>query len=479
MRTKTAAGSPLLVFILLIVTSLVAFSQMPYGIDAAAPIGAYLDGAFPDAAPDENTVLPQFLSETGAFTDLETLTPRAGFIPYTLRQPFWSDGAEKTRWVAIPNDGAHDSAAEQVVFSEEDAWTFPAGTVAIKHFELPTDHADPAKTKRLETRFNIIAADGLMYGLTYKWNDDGTDAVLLEGGLKESIAVRTHNGIEIRSWEYPDRMACLACHQPVSGQILGPNTRQLNGDMYYDATDRTANQLATWNHLGIFTVPLDENELPGYLTSAYRDEADTTLEHRALSYLDSNCAYCHRPGGTYTAQFDARLAVPLPNSGIINGFALNNLGILGSAIIVPGDTSRSLIYQRMKSLENQVAMPPVAKGRVDSLGLALIGEWIVSLGSQTSTDDEASIPQRAFIESSYPNPFQHQTTVTFAVERTGQVDIQLFDTNGVAVKSLLSRTLEPGRHTVELSSDDLASGTYFVHIQTTASMDTHPVTVVR
>ncbi len=478
MRTKTVASSPLLV-VLLIVTTLVAFSQMPYGLDAAEPIGAYLDGAFPSEAPDESTRLPQLLSETGAFTDLETLTPRAGFIPYTLRQPFWSDGAEKTRWVAIPNDGTHDSAAEQVTFSEEDAWTFPAGTVAIKHFELPTDFTDPAKTKRLETRFNIIAADGMMYGLTYKWNDEGTDATLLDDGLKESIAVRTPDGIEIRSWEYPDRLDCLACHQRVSGQILGPNTRQLNGDMYYDATDRTANQLATWNHLGLFTTQLDEKEFPGYLTSAYRDRADTTLEHRALSYLDSNCAYCHRPGGTFTAQFDARLAVPLANSGIINGFALNNLGILGSAVVVPGDTSRSLIYQRMKSLENQVAMPPVAKGRVDSLGLALIGEWIVSLGSQTSTDENEAIPQRAYIESSYPNPFQESTTIAFAVERSGQVEVKVYDTHGVEVKSLLSRTMPVGKHTIDLSSDNLASGTYFIHIQTKSGVATYPVTVVR
>ncbi len=33
------------------------------------------------------------LSQTGAFTDLATLTARAGCIPYELNVPFWSDPA--------------------------------------------------------------------------------------------------------------------------------------------------------------------------------------------------------------------------------------------------------------------------------------------------------------------------------------------------------------------------------------------------
>lgn len=37
--------------------------------------------------------LPQSLSDTGAFSDLATLTPSQGLIPYELIESFWSDGA--------------------------------------------------------------------------------------------------------------------------------------------------------------------------------------------------------------------------------------------------------------------------------------------------------------------------------------------------------------------------------------------------
>lgn len=468
---------------LVLACALLATMSMPYGLDAPEPFGAYLDGAFPMSTPSGSNGVPQLLSETGAFADLATLEPAAGFIPYALNQPFWSDGAEKHRWIAIPNDGTHDTPAEQIVFSEEELWTFPPGTVAIKHFELPLDHADPSKTRRLETRFNIIGEEGNIYGLTYKWNDDQTDAELLEGGLTESIAVRTPLGIEIRSWEYPDRETCLTCHNNAAGKIIGPRTRQLNGDQYYPETDRTANQLATLNHLGVFSEPIDENALPTFLTSAPREVPaapnTTTLEHRALSYLDSNCGYCHRPGVLFTSLFDARLSVPLENSGIINGFAFNNLGIVGGAIVVPGDTSNSLIYQRMKSLETQVAMPPIAKGRVDSLGLQLIADWILSLGEQTASENEVANTVQTALLGNYPNPFREATTISFMMAKTEPVEIMLYDVHGVAVKSLLNQSMQRGRHEIELDARALNSGIYYVHLSTGLHVDTRALTLVK
>ena len=107
---------------------------------------------------------PQLLSQTGAFANLSTLTPSPGVIEYDLIEPFWSDKALKKRWMAIPNDddgnGIHDKPQEKIVFSENDVWNFPVGSVLIKHFELPLDANNPNNTKRLETRFSIKGEDG-------------------------------------------------------------------------------------------------------------------------------------------------------------------------------------------------------------------------------------------------------------------------------------------------------------------------------
>ncbi len=467
-------------FVFLLLTALLAgLISIPYGQDEPEPIDAYLNGVFPSTAPEASAGIPLTLSATGAFVNLETMEPAAGLLPYDLNQPFWSDGANKYRWIAVPNDGTHDTPAEQVKFSDEEVWIFPPGTVAIKHFEWPLDYSDASKTTKLETRFIIMAEDGTPYGLTYQWNDDETDAVLPENGHSESIAVRTADGIEIRTWEYPDRDMCSTCHTPVAGHIIGPRTRQLNGEFYYTQTQRSANQLATWNHLGMFDDALDENSIPAFLTSATRTGTDTTLQHRALSYLDSNCGYCHRPGSLRNALFDARLTSPLENSGMLNGFAFNNLSILGSAIIVPGDTSKSLIYQRMKSLQDQVAMPPLAKGQVDTLGLRLIGDWILSLGQQTSIDEASTLPAIISLNGSYPNPFRHKTTISFSQTTDALVTLTLVSAQGIEVSTLLNQRMPPGLHEIELDAKGLASGIYYVRLQSGYTSQTRPLTLLK
>src|SRR5436309_10450495 len=80
--------------------------------------------------------LPQTLSQVGAFENVKELTPREGLIAYDINAPFWSDGAQKQRWMALP-PGQH------LEFSPAGEWIFPAGTVFVKHFALPIDEAHP------------------------------------------------------------------------------------------------------------------------------------------------------------------------------------------------------------------------------------------------------------------------------------------------------------------------------------------------
>ena len=54
--------------------------------------------------PPASRPLPTLLSQTGAFTNLATLAPASGLIPYTVNSPLWSDAAVKTRWAAVPTN---------------------------------------------------------------------------------------------------------------------------------------------------------------------------------------------------------------------------------------------------------------------------------------------------------------------------------------------------------------------------------------
>ncbi len=324
---------------------------------------------------------PSLLSQTFAFTDLGNLQAANFFVPYTLNEPFWSDGALKKRWIALPNDGTRDTPAEQIAFSPTSDWVYPAGTVLMKHFELALDDTDPNNTTRLETRFLVLGSDGRWYGVTYHWRPDQSDADLLTTAQTQDYQIVTEGGgSRSQTWLFPGRDQCLSCHSPGAGGAAGPRTHRLNGDFTYPSTGITDNQLRTWNHLGMFTPALDEAAIPGYLKSAAKDDPNASLERRARSYLDVNCSYCHRPGTGNRAFFDMRFTTPLASQGLVYGAVIDNLGISGAYLITPDDTSTSIVFHRANTASpSPTAMPPLAKSLVDTAGMALLVEWIQSI----------------------------------------------------------------------------------------------------
>lgn len=326
--------------------------------------------------------LPQSLSETGAFTNLSNLTPLDGLIPYELVESFWSDGALKKRWIGIPNDGSHDTAAEKISYSENDNWNLPIGSVLVKHFEMPIDENNPSVTKRLETRFSVKAANGQFYFVTYKWNDAQTDAVLLTSGLDETINIAKANGTtESQVWRYPSTAECVTCHNQSTGGTIGVRTRYLNKDLTYPKTGRTGNQLVTLSHLGILDELITDSDTSTLLTYKAIDDSNASIDEKARSYIDINCAYCHQAGSDVRANFDLRMSLNLTETGLLTAGFNNSLGVPGEAILVEGEPDKSILYLRANSLVPGIAMPSVAKGKIHDEGVALIEEWIRQLGA--------------------------------------------------------------------------------------------------
>jgi uncharacterized repeat protein (TIGR03806 family) len=350
-----------------------AGSGNPFGITERKAFPAYLN--LPHESSDP---MPALLSETGAFSDVATMVPTPGLIPYTVKVPFWSDGAVKTRWIGVPFAGGVAMPANQVAFSPSEDWVFPSGSVFVKHFDLLVDETDPQSLRRLETRLLVSETNGLVHGATYRWRSDYSDADLVTSSLTEDIVVKTDFGSRTQRWYYPNSAECVQCHTVPAGGILGASkTRQLNCDYVYPGSQVADNQLRTLNHLGLLYPAIDESSLPGLDRLFAIDDTNATVELRARSYLDVNCSYCHMPGGTGRGFFDARLMTPLELAQLINGPSLT--GLPGFHPISPGDELHSTIFQRIDSVNPLVRMPPIARNETDLRGVNLINNWIDSL----------------------------------------------------------------------------------------------------
>lgn len=323
-------------------------------------IGRLNYSATPTGAP-----LPATLADTGAFSDLSTLTPNPGIVPYDINVPFWSDHALKSRWFSVPNTNL------TVTFSGSGNWLFPTGTVWIKHFELELTNGVPASRKRLETRFLVRNAGGI-YGITYRWNT--TNATLVaEAGLDEAFTISDGGILRTQMWHYPSRSECQACHTTQSGYAGGFNTAQLNRDMSYDGT--STNQIEALRLAGYFSNSPSNRHLLPVLTPA-ADES-VSREYRVRSYLEANCAYCHRPGGVVAAQWDARISTPGPQTEIINGELNNNFGNPAARVIAPGSLDNSILFHRVANLGSG-HMPPLATAVVNTQAVNLLAAWITN-----------------------------------------------------------------------------------------------------
>ena len=329
----------------------------------------------PAVPRNENGTWPKLLSEARAFTNLKTLQATGGLIPYDLNVPFWSDGAFKRRWIVLP-------AERKISFSPRGEWRFPSGTIFVKQFEMPRDEGEPQSKRRLETRFLVVNETGGVFGATYKWRADESDAELLQTNLTEAIAIKTAAGVRTQNWYYPNRADCLTCHTPNAVGVLGVNARQLNREFNYP--DGSENQLRHWGRFDVFDHRLTKAEVADAPKLARSDDAKASLEERARSWLDANCLHCHRPGGTVAA-FDARYEIPLAAQSLIGAPVLIDQGIDGARVIAPNDIWRSILFMRVNTVE-PFKMPPLAHETIDHDGVELLKAWIQSLPGTTALE---------------------------------------------------------------------------------------------
>jgi uncharacterized repeat protein (TIGR03806 family) len=350
------------------------------GAEPAEPLQTHseVNGApgflnFPEHAADAASS-PEWLSQTGAFDDLVSLSAAQALMPYGVQSPLWSDGADKRRWLALPEDGT-------IGFSAQADWAFPEGTVFVKHFAMALDESRPEELHRLETRFWIAARDGEFYGAVYKWEADQSDARLLSEGASEELSIVGRDGtLRSQTYSYPSSATCGTCHSAAAGPVRGVRTGQLNGDYDYGLargeTEVLANQLQTFSGLGLFSEPIsDPAEYPEL--AAVSDES-ATLEHRVRSYWDSNCSMCHDDSPS-SPSWDARFETPLAEQGVLMATPRAGTGPEDVRLIYPGEPERSLLYRRTNSTEPGVRMPPILKNHIDQAYVDLLARWILSL----------------------------------------------------------------------------------------------------
>ena len=303
---------------------------------APAPAGA--QGACPKETVD---ALPARLSETG----VDSPCARA-FAP---RFVLWSDGAEKSRHVYLPDDAVIDD-------TDVDHWEMPVGTRLWKQFTKDGLVVETRLWWRME---------GGWQGASYVWDDDGKDATRNDSGV-DNVRGTAH--------DTPGGFACTMCHgEGQSTRPLGFSAVQLA----HDGDGLTVQAL------------LDEGRLTH--TPAQLPIPGDALDQQVLGWFHVNCGSCHRYGG-YAHEVEgvamklalegARLAsvqeTPAFQTTVGQPSVTGVLPDVGT-LITPGDPAHSLVFVRDSSRGDYLQMPPLGTEIVDPVGIEHLRQWIQRL----------------------------------------------------------------------------------------------------
>lgn len=341
-------------------------------IDASAytSIDASLaDGAAALVCLEPDAGLPSDVFCTGLYVGQDPTQHASSAMPYTPGTKFWSDGAQKDRFLYLPPNTKIDT-------SNLDAWKFPVGTKAWKEFRIDG--------KLVETRLFWKRSAAKWESGTYIWDSTTTRA---------SLNTDLHGIILPNGYEIPTARDCGKCHHGGSDSLLGVEAVVL---ALPTAMGTTLTELAA---LGVLTHPPTQTRMT-------LPEDATGKAAAALGYLHVNCGMpCHSTRGlgdetqlVLRLRADELWGAPSsdnPDAGAVAltvsltdsyRATLNQVPTTASVAqkfpgarrIVPGAHEQSLVWQ-LAHIRGNYQMPPLVSHVVDEAGTAALADWIDAL----------------------------------------------------------------------------------------------------
>jgi hypothetical protein len=96
---------------------------------------------------------------------------------------------------------------------------------------------------------------------------------------------------------------------------------------------------------------------------------------------------------------------------------------------------------------------------------AIADPYFLASVPPTDVENEKVIPEYFSLEQNYPNPFNPSTKIKFALPKSGNAKLIVYNIFGEKVRTLIQSYLEVGIHEIDFTANELSSGVYLYALQ--------------
>jgi hypothetical protein len=332
-------------------------------------------------------------------------------------------------------------------------------------------HSDENPKQLRKADASLLAADNKTLNVTTK--EMGTGVLCINCHQSRAEANASVAAASVTSRFGPH-------HGPQGDIFLANNMLELGGQKLMSTNHKlyTENGCVTCHMFGLANPADAQGNIIKVGGHSFRVKTPDGKDNMAV------CAQCH--GGTFASFADAKLFMngygDWDGDGVVEGLQDEVKGMIKAIMDKLAATIPNVVINK----ENGFPTPATSWTKEQrsaywnaitayedrSYGIhnpkyvvtALLGA-MKSLGITTDIRQDEEMPTTYALYQNYPNPFNPTTNIKFAIPKSGNVKLVVYDILGKEVSTLVNNYLNAGQYTFEFDGKNLASGIYLYRIE--------------
>lgn len=214
-------------------------------------------------------------------------------------------------------------------------------------------------------------------------------------------------------------------------------------------------------------IDMNSNSLSGPVTADLDNDGDLEI----IGAIKSGTVHVFHHDGSYFNGFPANVSGTIESTP-----AIGDLDSDGNYELIFGTTQGLQVFD-IKTDKGDMISWKMHRGNIFRNGT--FGLSLLSVNS-----DKTTLPDKFFVSSNYPNPFNPSTKIDIQTVTQSNLNVSVFDAKGRLVNTLINKNKAPGFYSlkwdgVNSNGRNVPTGVYFIQVKSGENIDTQKVAFIK